>query len=406
MYLDSTKKRILIAIHYMEIGGAERSLLGILNAFDTTRYEVDLFLYNHIGEFMSLIPDKIKILKEERKYTTIERSLKQVFKEGCLDIVCARLVAKWACKRHQSCSCPGGDYSEFQYVSNYTTPLLPSLSKYGEYDLAVSFLTPHNIVLEKVRAKKKIAWIHTDYSTIKVNRELELEIWNKYDYLASISASVTTAFLQLFPEVKNKIVLIENILSPSFVRQQALLEDVSGEMVVPGETVRLCSVGRFSDAKNFDNIPWICKIILERGVFIKWFIVGYGGEEAFIRKNIHQAGVEESVILLGKKINPYPYIQACDLYVQPSRYEGKAVTVREAQMLGKPVIITNFPTAKSQLNDGFDGVIVPMDNDSVASGIIDLIHNEKKREYLIENMRRTDYGNEKEIEKIYKLIDK
>lgn len=388
----------------MEIGGAERSLLGLLNAFDTTRYEVDLFIYNHIGEFMSLVPDKIKILKEERKYTTIERSLKQVFSEGYLDIVCARILAKWACKRHRARSCSGRDYSEFQYVSNYTTPLLPSLFKYGEYDLAVSFLTPHNVVLEKVKAKKKIAWIHTDYSTVKVNRELELKIWNKYDWLASISASVTTAFVQLFPEVKNKMVLIENILSPSFVRQQALLEDVSGEMATSEGTVRLCSVGRFSDAKNFDNIPWICKRVLERGVFIKWFIVGYGGEEALIRKNIHQAGVEESVILLGKKINPYPYIQACDLYVQPSRYEGKAVTVREAQMLGKPVVITNFPTAKSQLNDGLDGVIVPTDNESVAEGIIDLIRNEKKREYIIGNMQRTDYGNETEVEKIYKLI--
>ena len=93
----------------------------------------------------------------------------------------------------------------------------------------------------------------------------------------------------------------------------------------------------------------------------------------------------DNVIILGKKENPYPYIKACDIYIQPSRYEGKAVTVREAQMLNKPVIITNFLTAKSQLEDGFDGIIVPMDNEKCAEGIISLIKNERLRDELIEN---------------------
>ena len=78
--------------------------------------------------------------------------------------------------------------------------------------------------------------------------------------------------------------------------------------------------------------------------------------------------MQERVIILGKKNNPYPYMRACDLYVQPSRYEGKAVTVREAQLLGKPVVITNYATSASQLEDGADGVIVPMDNAGCAEG--------------------------------------
>ena len=149
----------------------------------------------------------------------------------------------------------------------------------------------------------------------------------QYDYIASISEEVTNAFLKTFPSLESKIVLIENILSAVFVREQAALQDVSREMEVEKGVLKLCSVGRFSYPKNFDNIPSICRRIIENGISVKWFIVGYGGDEALIRRRIEEEGMTGRVVLLGKKANPYPYIKMCDVYVQPSRYEGKAVTV-------------------------------------------------------------------------------
>lgn len=115
--------------------------------------------------------------------------------------------------------------------------------------------------------------------------------------------------------------------------------------------------------------------------------------------------MQKNVILLGKKENPYPYMNACDIYVQPSRYEGKAVTVREAQTLAKPVVITNFPTSKSQLEDGVDGIIVPMDNEGCAKGIMSLIDDKELQQKLINNCKSRDYSNKQEIEKLYKIIE-
>jgi glycosyltransferase involved in cell wall biosynthesis len=399
------KKRIFIAIHYMEIGGAERSLLGLLNTIDTANYDVDLFIHQHTGEFMPLIPQKINLLPENKKYSTLERPMLEVLKEGYVDIVLTRLLAKYKSGKYIAKNGENAGSSVFQYIANATTLLLPSLKGLGEYDLAISFLNPHNIVLEKVSAKKKIAWIHTDYSTIKVNAKLELPVWRAYDYIASISDDVTTAFLKTFPTLKEKIVLIENILSPSFVREQAKIEDVSAEMPYKEEVIKLLSVGRYSTPKNFDNIPAICKLLVEGGVKLKWYIMGYGGDEALIKRKITEANMQQHVILLGKKSNPYPYMQACDIYVQPSRYEGKAVTVREAQMLYKPVVITNFPTAQSQLTDGVDGVIVPMDNEGASKGIKEFIGDKELQARLIANLHKHDYGNEMEVEKIYSLIN-
>ncbi len=399
------KPRIFINMHYMALGGAERALLGLLNALDPERVEVDLFLNQHTGEFMPLIPKHVNLLPERRGYNAIERPMKAILKEGQIGVLFGRLKAKWRHGRyHRSLKEPyrSFDSSGFQYVADCVDPYLETLYDLGEYDLAISFLQPHNIVLNKVKAKKRIAWIHTDYSVVHFNAEKELPVWSKFDYIASISPDCTKAFLTAFPTLEDKIVKIENILSSTFVRQQAELLDVSDEM--PGNGVSLLSIGRFCHQKNFDNLPFIARNIVNTGFddFI-WYIIGFGNEN-LIREKMAEAGMQEHVIILGKKANPYPYIKACDIYVQPSRYEGKSVTVREAQMLYKPVVITNYATARSQIKDGKDGVIVPMDNEGCARGIVNLIRNNELKQSIKDYLRAHDYSNENEVEKIYKLL--
>ena len=114
--------------------------------------------------------------------------------------------------------------------------------------------------------------------------------------------------------------------------------------------------------------------------------------------------MEKYVVILGKKENPYPYIKSCDFYIQPSRYEGNSVTVREAQMLCKPVVVANYPTAASQIQNGKDGIIVPLENAACAEGIVQLIRNPELQNRLIQFLKEHDYGNEREIEKIYRFL--
>ena len=401
-----TKPRIFINMHYMEVGGAERALLGLLNALDVNRVDVDLFINQHTGDFMPLIPEKVNLLPEMRGYNAIERPMKQILQEGQLGIFYARLKARRQHAKYNKTLTGMArrmDSSAFQYVADAVQPFLPSLDGLGEYDLAISFITPHNIVLNKVKSKKRIAWIHTDYSAIHVNVDKELPVWAGYDYIASISPDCKRSFLKLFPSLEKKIIDIENILSPEFVRQQAELLDVSDEMQSGG--LKLLSVGRYTQAKNYENVPDIARRIVNAGYSnLRWYIIGFGGLESLIRQKIAEAGMENHVILLGKKDNPYPYIKACDIYVQPSRYEGKSVTVREAQILCKPVIVTNYTTAGSQIQDGIDGVIVPLQNEACANGIISVVENKELLDSISVWLSTHDYGNECEVEKIYNLF--
>lgn len=394
-------------MHYLEIGGAETALIGLLNALDPKRVDVDLFLHDHRGEMMQFIPEWVNVLPAIKEYTMLERPIKELIKRGHWLIAAARLWAKYVSKKayKKSHSClPNA--SVFHYMAKYTTPLLPRINPNVTYDLAISFLTPHQITLQKIRARKRIAWIHTDYTKIWVDANEELPVWSKYDYIASISPDVTKTFLQTFPTLANtnKIVEIENILSPAFVRRRADIEDVEGELNKYGG-VKLLSIGRFSEAKNYDNVPDICRRMVKEGVDVKWFIIGFGGDEQLIRRKIEEAGMQEHVIILGKRSNPYPYIKACDIYVQPSRYEGKSVTVREAQMLSKPVVVTDYPTASSQIKNGIDGVIVPMDNEGCARGLAEVIMDKAQQERIVEYLKTHDYGNESEVDKIYRIIE-
>ena len=401
------KPRIFINMHYMELGGAERAMLGLLNALDTDKVDVDLFLNQHTGEFLPLIPKSINLLPERRGYNAIERPMKQILKEGQIGIALGRLRARRLHKNYYQSLTEqeknAFDSSSFHYVAECVQRFLPSLNDLGEYDLAISFLQPHNIVLNKVKAKKKIAWIHTDYSTIHVNADLELPVWAGFNHIVSISPDCTRSFLSTFPSLKDKIIEVENILSSDFIRQQAELLDVSEEM--PKSGINLLSVGRYTYAKNYDNVPDITRRMVDMGLFdLKWFIVGFGGDESLIRQRIAETGMQNHVILLGKKDNPYPYIKACDVYVQPSRFEGKSVAVREAQVLRKPVIVTNYPTANSQIQDKVDGIIVPMGNEDCACGIVDAIRNKSLLDSVTGYLATHDYGNEREVEKIYGLL--
>ena len=399
------KKKIIIVSHAMFLGGVEKSLLGLLEAFDYTTYDVDLFLLRHEGELLEYIPKEVNLLPEVKQYTVLARPMVDTLKEGHILLTLGRLYGKIKANRFMKSHNYLNDSDiPVDYSHKYTFRLMPFINKDTNYDLAISFLTPHYIVSHEVSAKKKIAWIHTDYGYVKTDIESQLNMWGSYDYIVSISQAVTTNFLKNFPQLEDKIIEIPNILPIKLISKQADEFDVSNEMIDDG-AIKLLSIGRYCEQKNFDNVPFICKRILELGLKVKWYIIGYGEDEERIKKSIKESNMEEHVILLGKKSNPYPYIKACDVYVQPSRYEGKCVSVIEAQSLHKPVIITNYHTAKSQLKDGYDGIIVPLENDKCAKSIYDILSQPKSLNTLKKNTLNNDYSRYDSIDIIVRMLE-
>ena len=395
------KKKILFIMPSMFIGGAERSLLGLLEVIDYAKYDVSLFLYRHEGEFLAYIPEQVTLLPPIKEYGTFDVPIRSLLLSRRWVFGLARLISKAALKTH--CLISGekkGVWMSMQYTARYLLPLLPEIP--GEYDLGVMFLGVADPLIHKVKAKKKVTWCHTDYDTLYPNKGMDRKTYEAVDHVVFVSDACREKMTQFYPALTDKTRVIENILGEKLLLQQA--EVPVKDMPHLDDGYRLLSIGRFSEAKNFDNVPDICKSLLDAGLHVKWYLIGYGGDEELIRQKILEAGMEEHVILLGKKENPYPYIKACDLYVQPSRYEGKCVTVREAQTLGKPVVITRYATSASQLEEGVDGVIVPMDNEGCAAGIADLLRDPARMERLSQTCKSRDYSNRQEVEKLYLMM--
>ena len=101
---------------------------------------------------------------------------------------------------------------------------MPEIEPNKTFDLAISFLTPHYFVSEKVKAKKKIAWIHTDYSFVKINRKSEKKMWGVYDNIIAISKACEESFIKCFPTLKDKIIYMENLLAVDFMRIESKKE--------------------------------------------------------------------------------------------------------------------------------------------------------------------------------------
>lgn len=397
-------KKIFITAHSMEIGGAERSLLGLLENIDYTQYQVDLFLLRHTGELLPHLPKEVNLLPKSNAYSCLGVPIAEVLKQGQIGIAYGRFFGKRKAKeRLAQLKITGDNNITNEYSHKYTVKWLPMMSE-KKYDLAISFMSPHYFVAQKVKAKKKIAWIHTDYKTFEVDVESELKMWDAYDYIASISEDVTNSFLYTFPILKEKIVLIENIMPVRVLKNQADEFTVENEMI-DDRAMKLLTIGRFSPPKKMDEIPVICQKIRDAGLQIKWYLIGFGSEETLIRQKIIEAHAEDYVIILGKKENPYPYIQACDVYLQPSRYEGKSIAVREAQIFHKPVIITNYSTAHSQLEDGVDGLIVPMELDACATSIASILRDGELLKRISDNTFSRDYVGAEEVNKVYSLME-
>ena len=396
------KKKILIMMRSMDIGGVERSLLGLINIFDYKNYEVSLMLLHHQGQFLKDIPKEVNLLPESTSYSIYDVPIKSLIFSKRFIYGIARILSKIELSLYCMLTNTKKDaWIKQQFTHKYLKPLMPDIN--GKYDLAINYLGFSDILVSKVQADVKVGWVHTDYNHIVAHKKMDIDIYSKLDIIANISDGCKSAFLEHYPQFDKKAVIVENILSKELIVSLSKKFDVDVEMPID-DSLKLLSIGRFARAKNFDNIPEICKNILSSGIKVKWYIIGYGGDENLIKQKIKEFGMQDKVVILGKKENPYPYIKACDFYIHPSRFEGKAVTPREAQILNKPTIITNFKIAPCQLIDGIDGVIVPLDNKGCANGIIEFINDQKKINMIINNTKKRDYTNKEEIQKIYSFI--
>lgn len=386
-------KKILFVMPTLRDGGAERSLVNLLTEFPEAKYEIDLLLLKKQGTFLSQVPSYVNILEQP---PILKKLYGPVKKAGIYMPVkvfgnlLARIVKSGM-----------GSQKAFMWEYFYK-PVIDGLDK--EYDVAVGYLGGESTyyIVDKVKAKRKLHWVHNDYRTSGMPKEYDLKLFQKVDAVVTISEECLTILKKEFPQFKDKFFCIENITSSKVIQSRAN-EFVPKEY--NGEENILLSVGRLSEQKGFDMAVSAAKKMKESGLRFKWFIIGSGPLKNKLNGQIKKENVEDCVKLLGTKTNPYPYIKNCDIFVQTSRYEGKSVVIDEAKILAKPIVATAYPTVKDQIKNGNEGIIVDLNVEGIVNGIIGLCSDAVKKQNITEYLERQEYGNQNEVKKYISLIE-
>ena len=393
-------KKIIFMCINMNVGGTEKALLTMLNAIDIGKYDVTLLMLEKYGGFLSEIPSFVKV-----KYFNEYNKIKPFVKEP------PQLLAKRLIKDKKYIK---GFNTLFSYIiskirkdiSYYYGYILKDYKKIDEeYDLAVAYAGPMDFityfVLNKIKAKKKIQWIHFDVTKIWFNKDFAKRNYKKFDKIFVVSEEGKEKVLHLIPSLKGRIDIFFNIISSNLIKDMSKKEKSFDDKF---DGLRILTVGRLSSEKGQDLTITVLKRLIDEGYNVRWYCVGDGADKHNYIKQIKSLNIENDYILLGSKLNPYPYMKDCDIYVQPSRYEGYCITLAEARCFNNPIITTNFTGANEQIRNEKTGLVCDISEEGIYRALKRLLDDKELFNKIKNNLDKEIVDSTNEISKLYELL--
>lgn len=394
----NSKKDILFVTHELQCGGAEKALISLLQVIDYDKFNVYVQLFWNRGLFLSQLHEKVILLPAPVAFQyfdmPIKKALYECLKKGRFDIIYNRIISSILMKFEKNV------YRKEQLSWKYVSRCVPKLDKKFDYAVGCIEKGPNYYCVEKVDASKKLGWIHNDYDKMQMSKEIDIPFFNKIDYIFTDSEECKLVLEKNFPMFPGKFQVLKNIVSPKLIRKLAL-----EKIDLPYSGLKIISVGRFSHQKGYDMAIDAAKIVKDKGYDFNWIILGDGELKEELKKQISDNNLTDIIHLLGIKENHYPYVQQADVFMQTSRFEGKSISIDEAKILNKPILVTNFSTVNDQISNYKTGVIAEMNAESIAEKWIELIVDKGLRERLTHNLSLEDNGTEGEIERLYHFLN-
>lgn len=380
------KKKVLFVMNNLRCGGAENALVSLLQEFDYSKYEVDLFLFQKEGLFLSKVPNEVNVVEESEEFRYLEGSFISTLFSALLnlrfDLFFLRIGVAYLAVSEKNPS----------IRTQKSWKLLSSVLKKNQkkYDVAIGYMEnfPNNYVIEKVMATTKIGFVHNDYQQLRLAASLDYPYFGKFNFVATISKQCLVSLQQSFPNLLNKFVEIPNTVSSGLINKMA-------DEVISLETHSpiLLTIARLQPQKGIDLAIEAAALLAEANVDFVWYFVGEGSERDSLERQVKENNLEQNIKFLGLKENPYPYIKACTVYVQPSRFEGKSIAIEEAKILNKPIVVTNYNSVSDQINHLQNGYVVEINPESIANGIATMLSNVNLQKQLQANLAQEMTGN-------------
>lgn len=399
------KKKVCIIAEYMYCGGTEKSLLSLLPFLNRDWYEITILLMEKKGDLLKELPNDIEIceiplpddekeellygrkvaLKNSIKQGNILKAIKKIIR-GIKMIICT----KDGCERrfwyYKSIDKKIKQYpKKFDVVIDYMGYGLFN-TYYGAY---------------KVEGKTKISWVHFEPDEVMPDFYKIFLALEKYKYIMCVSEQSRQQMKKMIPKLSDRFFLFYNIVNENEIRHKAMEEKI----LKRNNEISIVSIGRLDPQKGFDIGIRVVQKLFAKGYPVRWYIVGDGWQREELERLIKQNKVASSCIeLVGKKLNPYPYIDMCDIYFQPSRHEGYCIALAEARIFCKPIVVTDFAGAKEQLIDGKTGIIVPCKEEDLYEALKRVIDDKNLRETLRNNLEKQDKSRIEQVKFLEEII--
>ncbi len=401
------KIKMLVVGITMNCAGTEKSFLSFLSCLDFERFDVTLLLAKREGLLLDQLPPEVRVEVME-KYGDMfllsgknaARTLIDCFvKENLLTLfeILPYFLGSVFTKGERRASIATKMWLHFMEK-------MPAVRE--SYDVAVAYWGDRTMfyMCDKVKADKKIAWLHFDYKNPPRDNDIYLPYFKKCDRVVTVSAAIDESLRSELPEISDRCVMMENITNPKQIWDLALRGESYPDAHFHGK--RILTIGRISEQKGLDLVVPVLKRLREENYDIRWYVLG-DGEESYrqqLSEKLLDAGVADMMLFLGTTPNPYSYLRDCDIYAQPSRHEGKPISVEEAKIMYKPILATRYLSAPEQLENGELGVLCDVSSDGIYEGIKKLLDSPALCDRLTETLSRRKFGNSGEIEKFYDMI--
>ncbi|WP_078545762.1 glycosyltransferase [Litchfieldia alkalitelluris] len=394
------KKTILFVIDSLECAGAEKSLVTLLGLLDYTKYEVDLMMFGHGGGLEEFVPRDVNILPPLTYTEFSNLSIKKALFFSLKNFE----FRKFASRINYSTSIRINKYKNSEKARIYWQSVSSVIEENPkEYDIAISYAqgVPTFYVAEKIKAKKKLAWVNVSYRLNEKDKKFQEYFYNNIDRIVAVSDSTRKIFLETFPVYNKKTTVLYDIVNPDLIFQMAEQNKGFNDGF---NGLKILTIGRLDYQKGYDIALEACKLMKEKGMNFRWYVLGKGKLQKDIEDYIKINKLANHFILLGTTGNPYPYIKKADIYVQTSKFEGFGLAIAEARILNTPVVTTRFDAVYNQMIDNKNGLVVNMDGKSVSEGIIKLVKNKRLRTSIVKYLQIEKKGNTEDINKFYQLI--
>jgi len=372
------KKKVLFVINTMGRAGAERCLLHLLHAWKEEEYELSLFSVLEQGELFNEVPSHVRILNKAPKAASVldEKARKSLGKQIIKGMIRKKIFFSslpamlklfiWQVKNKKTdikklCWKPASD-------------IAPVIDE--EFDLAVGYLqgAATYYVMDHVNARKKAVFLHNDYKASGYCPVSDQLYYEKADKIYCVSGYIAQGLKKIFPFCKEKTEVFYNFTDEAWIKEKARQgKAVEMESEKGGEedtgALKLLTAARLEPVKAIDIAIHAMALMKQRGMNVKWYVLGDGSLRRHLEKEIKMRDVGDCFFLLGQRENPYPYMAACDIYVQETRFEGFCTAITEAVVLGKKVVASDCAGNREQLSFYGTGVLTRLTPEAIAEGI-------------------------------------